>query len=116
MPPIVKRIVGTAIAICRKCKVPLKRTYFYQPEDAAKNDTKCDCGGELDWEHSGITHNNVFPYVHPHLTGEGPVVVESLAHLRKLEKRYGVNVHAFSQDSVDSPKKLPVFRPGGRED
>jgi len=60
----------------------------------------------------------IFPYTTTHITGDGtPVTVGSLSQLRRLERQYGVNVSGFSQDpgNPDSPRDLPVGRPGGRE-
>ena len=62
--------------------------------------------------------NGIFPYTTSHITGDGrAVTVESLGHLRTLEKRFGVNVSGFSQNpgNPDSPRDLPEGRPGGRE-
>ena len=67
--------------------------------------------------HSG-RKNGIFPYTTNHLTGDGkPCTVESLGHLRRLERTHGVNVSGFSQEpsNPDSPRDLPVGRPGGRD-
>lgn len=97
---------------CEACGLTQER--YYGPGV----DPACACGGRLEMLplSARISKTAVFPYVHPHLTGDGkPVVVESLGHLRALERKYGKVVHAFSQDSVDSPRDLPEERPGGRE-
>jgi predicted nucleic acid-binding Zn ribbon protein len=60
----------------------------------------------------------IFPYETTHITGDGkPVMVESLGHLRSLERKYGVCVTGFSNHdtNLDTPRDLPVGRPGGRE-
>ena len=79
------------------------------------------CGADLTMLHlsSGRIYGKsaVFPYTTTHVSGDGrPVTVESLGHLRQLERRYGVCFSGFSQDpgNPDSPRDLPVKRPGGR--
>ena len=43
---------------------------------------------------------STFPYVTTHLDGSGkPVTVQSLRHLRQLEKQHGVHSTAHSYDS-----------------
>lgn len=46
---------------------------------------------ERDWHGEARTHRpgSAFPYTTTHITGK-PVEVQSLAHLRQLEKRHGV--------------------------
>lgn len=78
---------------------------------------RCEATTENVFRPGGAPKTGIFPYVNPHLTGSGPVVVESLAHLRALERRYGVVASAFSQNTsnqIDNIKNLPVYRPGGR--
>lgn len=58
-----------------------------------------------------------FPFTTTHLTGDStPVTITDIGALRRLEKQYGVVVHAYSQEpgNPDSPRDLPVQRPGGR--
>ena len=60
----------------------------------------------------------IFPFTSTHVSGDGkPVVVHDMGHLRQLERHHGVNFSVFSQDpgNPDSPRELPVNRPGGRE-
>lgn len=55
---------------------------------------------------------NVFPFTVPHVNGK-PMTIESLSHLRKVEKDYGVVFSAFSKDNIndmDGIKSLPKFR------
>lgn len=106
------KLMGSVWAECEGCGDRSRQVYYYQEPE--RNRVLCVCGGTLLMEPDRHRTHNVFPHVNPHLTGEGPVAVESLSHLRKLEKQYGVVVHAFSQDSVDSPGQLPDFRPKGR--
>jgi putative FmdB family regulatory protein len=80
------------------------------------------CGGQLmrlPLRPSAVGRKTaVFPFTTPHLDGKGtPIVVESLGHLRSLERRYGVCVTAFSNNpgNPDSPRDLPRQRPGGRD-
>lgn len=60
----------------------------------------------------------IFPYTVNHVDGK-PMVIESLQHLRKVEKQYGVVFSAFSHASTNNldpvSKDLPRFR-GGDED
>jgi hypothetical protein len=54
-----------------------------------------------------------FPFVSKHIDGKGtPIEVESMVHLRRLERTYGVCLTAFSQNpgNPDSPRDLPTFR------
>lgn len=71
--------------------------------------------GELS---TSFAKTGVFPYTTTHLTGDGkPVTIESLGHLRSLERQYGVVVHAFSNEpsNQSTPRDLPRHRPNGRE-
>ena len=106
-------------------KCPNEHSFDYFCLVANRNDDdqrKCpECGelGERTWETSGSAGGHGFPMDHPHLSGDGTVVrVESLAHLRKLEKHYGVVVSGFSQDGSnqqDQIKNAPLYRAGGRD-
>ena len=96
--------------VCKTCQGRQERFYW-----ASEGPPTCACGGELEvlpLSDGGVYRKTgVFPYVCTHLDGKGtPIEVESLSQLRRLERQYGVSVHAFSQDSVDSPKDLPRFR------
>lgn len=81
----------------------------------------CSCGGDLEMQpltNTILGKTGVFPFTSTHLDGHGtPITVENIGHLRSLEKKYGVSVHAFSQNpgNPDSPRDLPRQRPGGRE-
>ena len=58
-----------------------------------------------------------FPFTVNHVDGK-PMVIESLHHLRKVERQYGVVFSAFSKANerdVDPIKDLPRYRPNGRE-
>jgi len=76
------------------------------------------CGHPVEMQELSVgtsRKTGVFPFVSTSIDGMGtPVVVESLQHLRALERRYGVVATAFSQESEDSPRDLPEFRAGGR--
>jgi hypothetical protein len=97
--------------VCKQCQAGQERFYW-----ATEGPPTCTCGGELEMQELSVggAHRylgSVFPYVCTHLDGKGtPISVESLPHLRRLEKQLGVVVHAFSQDSVDSARDLPRFR------
>lgn len=59
-----------------------------------------------------------FPFTTTHVDGKGrPITVESLGHLRSLEKQYGVVFSAFSQNpsNLDPIKDPPRYRGWGTE-
>lgn len=77
--------------------------------------TKCaDCGetggrfrfmGDGTWKHVGcskaaVYHRKpIFPYTTTHFEpNNGPVEIQSLRHLRKLERQYGVASEPFNMD------------------
>lgn len=85
-------------------------------------DDRCpDCGairffGDWPWcPHGSSTMKSgggLFPYTTCHISGT-PIQVESLHHVRQLEKRYGVVLPAFSKDNVrdvDPIKNPPRYR------
>lgn len=106
---------------CLSCGKTQER--YYKVVDGQEGVPPCfdeECGGELEKQplSAAISKSAVFPYTTKHITGDGrPVTVESLGHLRTLERRYGVCVSGFSQNpgNPDSPRDLPRGRPGGRE-
>lgn len=64
------------------------------------------------------TKTSIFPFTTTHVDGLGnPIAVESLHHLRALERQYGVVFSAFSNSErhVDAIQDLPRHRVGGRE-
>lgn len=89
---------------------------------------KCDkCGTELEIgmypfckgnvSDHGVTHSKstVFPFMAPHVAPDGkPMVIESITHLRRVEREYGVAFSAFNNNennSVDPLKgNLPRYR------
>lgn len=79
------------------------------------------CGGEQLLTGSGRpSKSTIFPFSSKHITPDGSqLIIESLPHLRKVEKEYGVVLSAFSNEvnnSVDSLKgSLPKYR-GNDED
>jgi hypothetical protein len=100
---------------CAACDKTSER--FYHPGTAAE--LRCpSCGGVVEpceLSAGAARKTGVFPYVNPNIDGKGtPITVESLGHLRQLERQYGVVATAFTQDSNDSPRVLPEFRPDGR--
>jgi hypothetical protein len=102
---------------CPACDLDVEHYFARDPAEAV-----CDqCHGPLlllplSFSRAAAGKTGVFPYTTTHLDGHGtPITIESLGHLRSLERRYGVVVHAFSQDSVDSPRDLPRHRVGGRD-
>lgn len=72
------------------------------------------CGGEraLATFVQEYSPSGVFPFTVNHVNGK-PMVIESLAHLRKVESNYGVVFSAFSKDNhrdLDPIKDLPKFK------
>lgn len=102
---------------CKQCGMTQERFYW-----ASSGIPSCTCGGELDMlplsELGSRYRSGVFPFTSPHISGDGtPVTVESIGHLRKIEKQYGVVLSAFSQNpsNPDHIRDLPRHRVGGRE-
>lgn len=60
------------------------------------------------------TKSAVFPFESRHVTPDGkPLVIESMNHLRKVERDYGVVFSAFNNElnnSMDSIKDPPRYR------
>jgi hypothetical protein len=56
----------------------------------------------------------VFPFTTTHISGDGsPMVIENLAHLRRVERDFGVVLPAFSKSNVndlDPIKDPPTYR------
>jgi hypothetical protein len=67
---------------------------------------------------SSISKTAIFPYTVNHVDGK-PMVIESMQHLRKVEKDFGVVFSAFSHSSASNvdpvDRNLPRFR-GDDED
>lgn len=58
-----------------------------------------------------------FPFTVNHVDGK-PMVIESLGHLRSVEKKYGVVFSAFSKSNerdLDPIRDLPRYREHGRD-
>lgn len=55
-----------------------------------------------------------FPFDAPHITPDGrPIRIESMHHLRQIEKQYGVVLSTFSKSNerdLDPIKDLPKYR------
>jgi hypothetical protein len=79
-----------------------------------------NCGSptETVWKTNGALKTGLFPFETTHLDGKGTkIVVESLHHLRQLERQHGVKATAFSdhQSKWDDPlhqSDLPQSRKG----
>ena len=84
---------------------------------------KCPtCSGETStvWETSGSAGGHGFPYTTDNITGDGKsITITSLAHLRQVEKQYGVCVRGFSDyngsSAQDALSDAPIYRPNGRD-
>ena len=61
----------------------------------------------------------VFPFTTPHIDPKGrPMTIESMGHLRQVERNYGVILSVFSNEhnnSVDHIKDPPIYRGWNRE-
>ena len=88
-------------------------------EETAPSYPACDsCGGSLTVQPLAQDSRRfvgaVFPFTTTHIDAKGrPITVESMGHLRSLEKRYGVVLSAFSNRSTNdlTPiKDLPRYR------
>src|SRR5882672_12851020 len=90
------------------------------------NDIICEtCGHVMQWgEFPFCPHaltgraamaqkSGIFPFTTPHIRGDGqPMVIQDIAHLRRVEKEYGVVLPAFAQNEhdLDPIKNPPVYR------
>ena len=80
--------------------------------------TECGMPTETMWKTNGAAKTGIFPYETTHLDGKGTkIVVESLNHLRSLERIHGVKATAFSDNTSnwDDPlhrSDLPSSRKG----
>lgn len=78
---------------------------------------KCECGGERFLTSSRMGRSTMFPFTLNHVDGK-PMTIESLHHLRQVEKSYGVVFSAFNKDNVndvDPIRNPPRYRPNGRD-
>lgn len=58
---------------------------------------KCHADAPRVWRTNGVAKTGIFPYTTTHLDGKGtPITIESLSHLRSLERQHGVKATAFS--------------------
>jgi len=102
--------------ICTECDKTQER-FYWNTEPAPT----CSCGGSLDMlPLSNVIRgkSSVFPFTSSHISGDGtPITVESIGHLRQLERKFGVVLSAFSQNpnNPDHIRDLPRQRVGGRE-
>src|SRR5690242_170876 len=72
-----------------------------------------DCGGEQRLAPSAsIRKSGIFPFTCSHVDGT-PMVINDIAHLRRVEAQYGVAFSAFSKSNIndlDPMKDVPVYR------
>ena len=101
---------------CKACELTQERFYHLHEADSLTCE-KCEGALEKLPLTAAYGKTSVFPFTSTHVDGSGkPVTVESIGHLRALEKRHGVCFSAFSSNHRDdSPRDLPEFRPGGEE-
>lgn len=101
---------------CLECDVVEER-YYVSSTESKQECEKCGATMEKAPLTASISKSAVFPFTTTHVDGLGtPITVESIGHLRSLEKTYGACFTAFSQNHPDdSPRDLPVARPGGRD-
>lgn len=99
----------TATLHCAPCGI-------YRKEVIALDDTPAilctSCGHYMNVHIAGIIRTNIFPYVTTHLGGT-PTTIDSLHHLRTLERTEGFVAPAFSQNrsNLDYPlMDAPVSR------
>lgn len=71
------------------------------------------CGGERTLAPTGLsTRTPIFPFTVNHVDGK-PMVIESMQHLRRVERTYGVAFSAFNKDNIndlDPLKDVPVYK------
>lgn len=108
------RIASSCRWTCSKCRESISGIVYFHANDQDKNTVKCPrCKRQMTPEYHGVRHQNIFPFTSTHIDGQGtPITIESLHHMRKVEKQYGV---VLTHTGEDSPKDLPKHRPGGRE-
>lgn len=81
----------------------------------------CDCGGERTlYKGTMASKSQVFPFESRHVSPDGkPLIIESMRHLRQIEKSHGVVFSAFNNElnnSIDPMQgDLPRYR-GDDED
>lgn len=95
---------------CNDCHESQER--FYSPAVTPRCRT---CGGELTMLplSARIPKTGTFPFSTTHIDPDGkPMIIESLGHLRHIEKEYGVVLSAFSQEphNLDPIRDLPRYR------
>lgn len=89
---------------CLTCEKVQERFYH---ASAGSDAIRCDCGGPLSMlersdEHARPFIGVSFPFTTPHIDPHGrPITVESMGHLRSLERQYGVVLTAFSNTNLD---------------
>lgn len=72
------------------------------------------CKGNPADHGSVYSKSSVFPFEARHVSPDGkPMIIESMHHLRQVEKQYGVAFSAFNNEtnnSVDNLKDPPRYR------
>ena len=109
--------------VCTVCMAEQER--IYEVRDGEKLIPNCNnCRSKSTLEMTAnlrttrLAKTAVFPFTSTHIDQKGtPIVVESMGDVRRLERKYGVCMTGFSNNdnNLDTPKDLPMGRPGGRE-
>lgn len=109
------RVMSTCSVACQ-CGWRGHATLYFLEADQHKNNFKCEkCGKDCETSLGGaVADTKTFPFTTTHLDGNGtPIEVNSLYHLRQLEKQYGVAAMHNSEES--GTHELPQHRQGGRD-
>lgn len=102
---------------CLGCDLQQER--FYHSTEDPHSLTCKDCGSALGLlqrsDEGRRRFTGVFPFTTTHINANGtPMVIENMAHLRSVERQYGVALTAFHNEennSVDGlTGDLPLYR------
>lgn len=99
--------------ICQTCEVEQERFYHQTLPYPA-----CLCGGQLTVlersDEGRRRFQSVFPFTTTHIDAKGrPMEITSMAHLRQVERQYGVALSVFNNEhnnSNDHLKDPPTYR------
>ncbi len=93
-------------------------TISYDIECSMYSIPSCDCGGLRTLAPSGIHEKStIFPFEARHVSPDGkPIIIESMRHLRQIEKSHGVVFSAFNNELNNSIDPLMGDLPRYRGD